>query len=113
MIKRSNMKKLKMLTLAAAVLLIAMNHLNAQVKSVLIKGTFAHLSVEITTIKPNYEITKQEYKKDKNSAENDFLVLLKKEMDKWLKEGYELTELGVSSYTESLYSMFYVLTKKE
>ena len=106
------MKNLKLIMLAGVILFLSIPYINAQEKSVLIKGSFTGIDVEITTISPTYEVVKQAYK-NKNSEENEFLVLLKKEIDKWLKDGYTLSEVGVSSYSASIYTMVYVLTKKE
>lgn len=107
------MRKIKFGMLIMVALFLGMSQINAQERSVMIKGAFSGIAVEITTISPDYEVITQEFKKDKMPEENDFLVLLKKEIDKWLKEGYVLSETGVPSYTSSVYTMLFVLTKKE
>ena len=61
------------------------------------------------TVLPDYQVTESENGK---GIETEFLIALKKELDKWLAEGYVITESSVASYG-LLYSKFYTLIKKD
>lgn len=107
------MKNLKMITYVITMLFFGISNLYAQEKSVLIKGNLGMVDIEIITIQTDYQVITQEYKRRANPEESYFLIQLKKEVDKWLMQGYTMTESGISLVTEQAYSMFYVLTKKE
>ena len=106
------MKKLKNIAFIVIVLFFGMAEIYAQEKSIIIRGSFNVYNIEITTIQTDYQVLKQEYR-TKEDPENYFLIHLKMEIDKWLKEGYTLTTSGVSTTSPIVYKMFYVLTKKE
>ena len=57
--------KIKFGMLIMTILFLGMSQVKAQEKSVMIKGTFSEIEVEITTISPDYEVIKQEFKKEK------------------------------------------------
>jgi hypothetical protein len=107
------MRNLRMITIAMTMLFFMRCNLYAQEKSVLIKGNLGMVGIEIITIQPDYQVITQEYKRRTNPEESYFLIQLKKEVDKWLTQGYTITESGISLISEPAYSMFYVLTKKE
>lgn len=108
------MKNLKLtLVIVVSMLFLGIDNVNAQEKSVLIKGSISVYNAKITIIQPDNQILMQEYRKKEHPEESYFLLQLKTEMDKWLKQGYTLTESGISSTSEIVYTMFYVLTKKE
>lgn len=104
------MKKLKLVLVAVVVMLLGMGNVNAQEKSVLIKVDLSVANSNIITIQPNYEVSINEYKITKTLSENDFFILVKKELDKWLSQGYVLSDTQTPSYRDYI---IYVLTKKE
>lgn len=109
------MKKVRLILLAVvAMLFLDIGNVSAQEKSVLIRGYFSPYEYKISTIQPDYEVSVNEIKRAKNSTEEDFLILVKKELDKWLIQGYVITEFSVlKSDMAAGYSQFYTLTKKE
>ncbi|MEZ4889801.1 MAG: hypothetical protein R2779_04310 [Crocinitomicaceae bacterium] len=109
------MKNIKLILLAlTAMLFLGMRSVSAQEKSILIRAELNGIDYNITTIQPNYEVTVVQNKRDKTFTDVDFLLLLKKEMDKYFASGYTLKESTVSPYYGDRGNyILYVLTKKE
>lgn len=110
------MKKVKLMLLAVtAMLLVGLGNVNAQASS----------SVMITTIVSGREITLQVVdeqnnttsEKSKFTLEKPEQVVLKVEMDKWLKKGYSLSQSYgyVATTTGTVHTRYetVILTKKE
>ena len=107
------MKNLKTITLLMTMLFLATSLVYSQEKSVLIKGLIMAADAEIITVQSDYQIVTQKYKRKEHPEESYFLTQLKMEVDKWLKQGYILSDSGMSSIGDVAYTMFYILTKKE
>jgi hypothetical protein len=108
-IKISEMKDLKMITFVMTMLFLGMSCTYAQEKStVLIKVRVCESMYSINTVKPDYTTYKLE---GKGKDENGY-VALKRELDKWILEGYVLVNSTVSSSLTSLNDIIYVLIKE-
>lgn len=110
------MRKLRLMLAATIVtLFLGVGNVSAQVsKSVLIKTEFNAIDYNITTISSNYEVNIIKDKREKTFTDVDFLLLVKKEIDKYLTEGYILSESILTPYNgDRGQYIIYVLTKKE
>lgn len=104
------MKNIKLIVLTTMTMLfLGIGNVNAQ-QSVLIKGTLYAKYTKIITVLPDYQVIESEIG---NVGEKEFLVSLKKELDKWISEGYIVTESTVASHDQTIYSKFYTLIKKD
>jgi hypothetical protein len=95
-IKTKKMKNVKLFLSTVVVFLMigTTSVVNAQQKqSVIISEVFSPNGVSIEIIKPNYSIEQQDYKRKEVNA----TVLLKKELDKWIVQGFEIKESNQKS----------------
>lgn len=110
------MKKVRLILVAVvAILFMGVGNVSAQEsKSVLIKAELNGIDYNVTTIQSNYEINVIKDKREKTFTDTDFLLLVKKEIDKYLNQGYVLSESTVTPhYGDRTRYIIYVLTKKE
>ena len=79
--------------------------------SVIITGNniFAGSKFEIETVKPDYEVEKKEL----NEKVIPFFAAIKKEIDFWLNEGYELEDVTANTIGTGWERMMFVLIKEE
>ncbi len=105
------MKNVKLILLAVtAILFLGMGNVRAQEKStVLIKayivGEYAYV---INTVKPDYT----SYELKSKTKDENALVALKKELDKWILEGYILMNSTVSRSLSNANETIYILIKE-
>lgn len=98
-----------MITLVMTMLFLGMSCGYAQEKStVLIKAKVYESSYSINTVKPDYTI----YKLEGKSKDENGYVALKRELDKWILEGYVLVNSTVSSSVSALNDIIYILIKE-
>jgi hypothetical protein len=115
-LKHENMKNVKLfLSTVIAFLVVGISTLNAQQKqSVIISETVLGKTISIEVIKPDYSIDNHEYEKKEVIA----TFVLKKELDKWIEQGFEIKESNTASIklignVEFWYTVSYVLIKEE
>lgn len=100
-----------MITLVMTMLFLGMSCLHAQEKStVLIKAyVYGSSSYVINTVKPDYTT----YELKSKTKNDNALVALKQELDKWILEGYVLiNSTSVSSTGSSPNETIYLLMKE-
>ena len=109
------MKNVKLfLSTVVAFLVVGISTVSAQHKqSVIISETVLGKTISIEVIKPDYSIDNNEYEKKEVIA----TVVLKKELDKWLEQGFEIKESNTVHFefvnTHYSYTVSYVLIKEE
>jgi len=79
----------------------------SQGNTVLIVGHRTTLDFAISVISPEYEESKNTYK----HKDNSFYILLKKELDHWIKMGYKIIDSSIASGTPPNYEVIYILVK--
>lgn len=105
------MKNVKLIFLAVtAMLFFGIGNVNAQEKStVLIKarviGEYAYV---INTVKPDYTT----YELKNQTKDENALVALKRELDKWISEGYIIVNSTVSGSFSPTSETIYILIKE-
>lgn len=105
------MKKVKLILVATiAILFLGISNVNAQEKStVLIKarviGEYAYV---INTVKPDYTT----YELKNQTKDENALVALKRELDKWISEGYIPVNSTVSGSFSPTNETIYILIKE-
>lgn len=105
------MKKVKLMVVAmVAMLFMGVGGVSAQEKStVLIKahvaGEYAYV---INTVKPDYTT----YELKSKTKDENALVALKRELDKWVSEGYILVNSTLSASFSTTYETIYILIKE-
>lgn len=106
------MKDVKLILVAVmAMLFFGIGNVNAQEKStVLIKarviGEYAYV---INTVKPDYTT----YELKNQTKDENALVALKRELDKWILEGYTLVNSVLSNSYSNINEIIYFLVKEE
>lgn len=105
------MKNVKLfLSTVVVFLALGTSTVNAQQKqSVIITELYLYNNITMEVVKPDYSIDKKEYSiKEENPS-----VVLKKELDKWIEQGYEVTESSMATTYNNYYRIIYFLTKKD
>jgi hypothetical protein len=105
------MKNVKLfLSTVIAFLVVGISTVSAQQKqSVIVSQSLLNTGAIIEVIKPDYSVDKQSFsKKDENTS-----VVLKKELDKWLKQGFEIKSTTSVAAGPFLYTVSYVMVKEE
>lgn len=104
------MKNLKLMLLSVtALLFLGMGAVNAQTSSVMVSGYVEGKPFSVSVVHPDYEKTEKKY----DGKDKDFHVVLKEELDKWLRQGYEIIDSSTASGPSAVYRVTYVLTKKD
>jgi hypothetical protein len=105
------MKNVKLfLSTVVAFLVVGISTLNAQQKqSVIISEKVAGAKTTIEVIKPDYTVDKQSF----SLKEDNGSVILKKELDKWIEQGFEIKSTTSVSDSPVLFNVSYVLIKEE
>lgn len=108
------MKNIKLMVFALTMMFfLGMGSVNAQeISTVIIKGRVS-MDYTIEIIKPDYEVEQKVYKyRDPGFKELNFYGLIKKEMDYWLNQGYELKEV-INGSTDWGENALLILIKEE
>lgn len=108
------MKNVKLILLAVtAMLFLGMGNVSAQenkVQSVII-SVFAqgvsHNKYTVEVVKPDYSVELKEY-----TTKDNIHVALKKELDKWLEQGYQIMESSSNTIAGGYPISRYILVRK-
>ncbi len=105
------MKKVKLILVATiAILFLGISNVNAQEKStVLIQASVNGRAYIINTVKPDYTT----YELKNQTKDENALVALKRELDKWILEGYTLVNSVLSNSYSNINEIIYFLVKEE
>lgn len=104
------MKNVKLFLSSVVVfLMLGTSVVNAQQKQSVIISETNYPKITIEVIKPDYSVEQKEYSK---KEENAFSVL-KKELDKWRDQGFEVIESSMSTTGNNFYTIVYFLAKKD
>ncbi|MEO9257923.1 MAG: hypothetical protein ABI207_06050 [Crocinitomicaceae bacterium] len=105
------MKNVKLfLNTVVVFLALGISTVNAQQKqSVIISEICFNSNITIEVIRPDYSIDKQEYSKKEDNAS----VVLKKELDKWINQGFKIQSTTTQVGTTVLIIFTYVLVKED
>jgi hypothetical protein len=105
------MKNVKLfLSTVVAFLVVGISTVSAQQKqSVIISEKVVTTKTTIEVIKPDYTVDTKDY----NSKEDNASVVLKKELDKWLEQGFEIKSTTSVSDSPAFFKVSYVLIKEE
>lgn len=105
------MRKLRLMLAATIVaLFFGVGNASAQEKStVLIQASVNGRAYIINTVKPDYTT----YELKNQTKDENALVALKRELDKWILEGYTLVNSVLSNSYSNINEIIYFLVKEE
>lgn len=103
------MKKMSLIALFTLMMtVVSFQGKTQEITTVMIIGEHDPMNIMVKTIDNNLEVSKTKHKRNKS----DYHLVLKKEIDQWLKQGYKIKSTSTAS-NNTFSSTTYILTKEE